>query len=68
MSQVVVPGGSKTLLFNSEGVYPLAFFATDNAGNVEATQSLRCGSTRRRRLSRAPRRPRPMELDGTTAM
>jgi FG-GAP-like repeat/FG-GAP repeat/PQQ-like domain len=39
-SQVVVPGASKTLLFNSEGVYPLAYFATDNAGNVEATQSL----------------------------
>ena len=39
-SQVVVPGGSKTLLFNTEGVYPLTFFAADNAGNVEATQSL----------------------------
>ena len=38
--KVVVPGGSRTLLFNSEGVYPLAFFATDHAGNVEATQSL----------------------------
>ena len=39
-AKVVVPGGSKTLLFNSEGGYPLAFFATDNAGNVEAAQSL----------------------------
>jgi hypothetical protein len=40
LPQVVEPGGSKTLLFNTEGVYPLTFFAADNAGNVEATQSL----------------------------
>jgi hypothetical protein len=39
-SPIVVPGASKTLLFNTEGVYPLDFFAADNAGNVEATQSL----------------------------
>jgi hypothetical protein len=39
-SPVVTAGGSKTLLFSSEGVFPLTFFATDNAGNVEATQSL----------------------------
>jgi hypothetical protein len=39
-SPVVVTGASKTLLFNSDGVYPVAFFATDNAGNVEITQSL----------------------------
>ena len=37
---IVVPGGSKTLLFNSEGVYSLTFFAADNAGNVETSQSL----------------------------
>ena len=38
-SKVVVPGASKTLLFDSEGIYPLTFFATDKAGNVEAAQS-----------------------------
>jgi VCBS repeat protein len=37
---VVVAGGPKTLVFNSDGIYSLTFFATDNAGNVEAGQSL----------------------------
>jgi hypothetical protein len=37
---VVVPGGSKTLAFNSDGIYSVSFFAADNAGNVETPQSL----------------------------
>jgi FG-GAP-like repeat len=39
-SKVVIPGASKTLLFDSEGLYPVAFSATDYAGNIEATHSL----------------------------
>ncbi len=37
---VVVPGDSASISFNTAGVHSLTFFATDQAGNAEAPQTL----------------------------
>jgi len=38
--EVVVPGGSATVNFTTEGIFSLSYFAVDNAGNVEAAHQL----------------------------
>jgi hypothetical protein len=68
LSQGVVPGGSKTLLFDTEGVYPLTFFAADNAGNVEATQSLLLRIDKTPPTIASAQTPPANGAGGTTAM